>query len=125
MKIKGYLIDVNNREAKVVEIEKSLDSYYKILQCDTIDIVSRKIGDKWFDIVCDDNGLLMDKPKLSAVDSEGKPQLVGNLFIVKYDGVDDLTSLDDESIKYIEERIMEVTTNLHSEPYPILTELGW
>ena len=50
MMIKGVLIDVVNNTVKVVKIDKKLESYYKILNCNTIDITSRYIGDKLFDM---------------------------------------------------------------------------
>ena len=125
MKIKGVLVDVKNEKVEVVEIEKTLEEYYRILNCDCIDIISRKIGEKWFDIVCDDEGLLKENPKISAIDNTNQPQLCGNLFIVKFDGVEDITSISDEEAEYIMERIMLVSTNFYPKGYPILTQLGW
>lgn len=122
--IKGILVDVQNEEVKVVEIEDELQSYYKILCCDIIDITQRKIGDKHFDIVCDDEGLLKENPKISAIDVLNRPQLVGNLFIVNFNG-QDITSLDDEDIKYVKERIHVVRTNYYPNGYPMVTQLGF
>lgn len=44
------------------EFEDDLYAYYKLLDCDTIDIVSRDINGIPVSIVCDDNGLLVDNP---------------------------------------------------------------
>ena len=96
-KITGVLIDVKEGTAKKTTIEKSLDGYYKALDCDCIDIAAREIGGKMFDIILDDEGLLKNDPIMSGVQN-GHPCFVGNLFIVKYNGRGDVTSLsDDES----------------------------
>lgn len=124
-KIKGILIDVKNEEVKIVEVEKSLRSYYKILDCNTIDIVSRKIGNKCFDIVCDDEGLFKSPQKISAIDNFGTPRLVGNLFIVKFDERDDITSLDQDEIEYVMKRIVKLSTYNFPNGYPMLTGLNW
>lgn len=105
--IKGVFIDVENATASARTIEKSLDGYYKLLGCDTIDIVERLIDGRLFSIVCDDDALL--KPSLlGAIDKDGHPMLYGNLFVVKFDGVDDVMSLNDNEIDYILQHIVPV-----------------
>lgn len=121
MKIKGVLVDVMNEKVEVVEIEKSLQSYYNILNCDCIDIVSRKIGGREFDIVCDDEGLLKDPQKISAIDIMRQPMLVGNLFIVKFDGIEDITSLNDDEINHVLKNCRKIATNKYPKGYKILT----
>lgn len=103
--IKGILINVYEGYVKVVEVEKALDEYYRILGCSCIDIVRRKIGNKTFEIVVDDEGALKAKPIISAVDTYGNPALVGNLFIVKFNGNDDITSLNEQDINFIKSKI--------------------
>lgn len=100
-KIKGVLVDTINNEVKGIEIEKKLESYYELLNCDTIDIITRFVGDLRVEIVCDDEGLLKNDPITSALDYNCNPILVGNLFIVKFDNKSDITSLTDEEINYI------------------------
>ena len=63
----------------------SLEDYYRYLKCDCIDIPSRRVGTVYYDIICDDNGLLVEEPIVSAVDSNYKPMLVGNLLFCHYD----------------------------------------
>ena len=60
--ITGVLVNPDEKTVKKVTIEKSLDSYYKTLDCSCIDIVTRKIGGRRFDIICDDEGLYKDDP---------------------------------------------------------------
>lgn len=123
MNIKGVLIDVKNENCEAVEIGKSLNEYYRVLDCTTIDIVARRIGGRDFEIICDDEGLYSSDPQISAIDNLGQPQLVGNLFIVKFDGADDVTSLNDEEIEFIKSKVVRMRTRQHMRGYPILTEV--
>lgn len=96
-KLLGVLVDVYNEKAQELEIDDELDSFYKILDCSCIDIVQRHIGSrikKSFTIVCDDEGLFRDPPKISAIDNLGQAQLVGNIFIVGLSDGEDLISLE-------------------------------
>lgn len=122
-KITGYLIDVQNGTAGHVTIDKSLESYYKILNCEFIDITHRVIvgEQREFDIICDDEALMNDDARLSAVDTHGNMMLFGNLFVVKFDGVDDEMSLTEDDINYVKQYVKTLGTYRHPEPYPILT----
>ena len=124
MKIKGMLIDVQNETAKVVEVEKKLESYYDILKCDTIDIVERKIGGQLFDIVADDEGLF-NQPKISAINDMGEPMLVGNLFIVNYDGKGDITSLEENDIQHLQNFVEIMYTKQYPEGYPMVVQMEY
>ena len=85
--MKAFLLDAENRQTRTVEVDDAdhLNAYYQLLNCSLVDITSRKIGGKYFDIVTDDEGLLKEAPIVSAVDSDGKPVLVGNLLFCNYD----------------------------------------
>lgn len=97
--IHGILI--KNGTFQVKDIEDTLESYYKELKCDTIDIVTRRFGNKYFDIVCDDEGLYHDG-YISMMDEELRsPTLVGNLFICNHDCNGVLTSLTEEDCTHI------------------------
>ena len=78
--MKMLLLDVKNREVKMVEANE-LDDYYRLIGCRTIDIVSRSIGDVRVEIVIDDEGALVDKPKVSTIDIDCTPMLFGNLLV--------------------------------------------
>ena len=90
--ITGYLIDVQNETHGPRTIEKALRSYYEIIGCRLIAMPEHQIGvnrgrfhGKRFTIICDDESLFADQPKISAIDNLGQPMLCGNLFIVKTD----------------------------------------
>ena len=97
--MKAFLIDVENVEAKEIELEPDLDTLYKLVNCSTIDIVTRKVGDVLFDVVCDDEGLLKAPYRVSAIDSVGRPMLVGNLLFCHHDNEGNLTGLSENDIK--------------------------
>lgn len=101
-KITGYFVDPENGIAEPRTIDKSLAGYYSLLRCDMIDMPERYIGKRVFTIICDDEGLLKAPAYVSAVGSDGSPMLVGPLFVVKFDGVDDVTSLSDEELDYVD-----------------------
>lgn len=104
----GYLIDPVGASG-TCEIPHNLDGYYKLLDCQTIDIVRRKIGGKYYDIVCDDEGLFKDQVKVSAVDGNGQAMLVGKLLICKHDGKGNETGLSQEDILNIESCLIRRT----------------
>lgn len=99
--IAGVLIDPEKRLAAVRTIPKSLEGYYKALDCTTIDITRRYIGGRLFEIVVDDEGALRTNPVVSAVDHEMRPMLYGRLFITQYDGGEDLKDLTEAEAEHI------------------------
>lgn len=125
MKTKMLLIDVKNSGVCVVRAD-GLDDYYKLIDCRCIDIVSRRIGENVYDIICDDEGLLVDSPRVSAVDSAGQPMLVGNLLIAGLaDEEGHLTDLTADDIDYIAKRVLVARTADCVKGYPILTQCNY
>ena len=124
--MKMLLLDVKNREVKTVEAN-GLDDYYKIIGCRTIDIISRSIGDVRVEIVIDDEGALVDKPKVSAIDIDCTPMLFGNLLVasgrVTEDG--ELTELTRAEINEIMDNVATITTSVYTEPYPAFVEVDY
>lgn len=108
--IRGFLIDPENNTAEERTIEKSLTSYYATLRCSRIGIVSRGIGGKRYDIICDDEALLKSPAYTSALDPDDNPALFNSLFVVKFDGREDVTDLDDEDIDNIGGHLSAVMT---------------
>ena len=122
------MIDVENRKVKLVEAN-GLKDYYKLIGCRTVDIVHRTIGDDIeVEIVIDDEGALVESPKVSAISPEGTPALYGNLLIasgrVTEDG--ELTELDRDEIEALMTwYIATITTSVYKEPYPALVEVNY
>ena len=90
-----------------------LNDYYRELRCSVFDVVNRKVGDKFFDIYVDDNGLFVKEPRPSffgkaLFSSTYEPMLVGNLLFANHDKEGNTTDLSDEDIEMIKSRIVEV-----------------
>ena len=124
--LRGVLVDVKNETASVAEIPDDLDEFYRILNCDCIDIVVRSIGGRFrkkFNIVCDDEGLYKNPQKISAINNMGQPQLVGNLFIIgDLDPEGNLLSLTEYDEAYILSKVQKIGTTKFPAGYPMLTQ---
>jgi len=127
--IKAYYVDPITDTAKAVDIVPELDTYYDMLHCRTIDIVNRGFGQKGktrFDIICDDEGLFADDPRISAIDALGKPMLVGSLLVVgEPDDDGNETSLTDEDVRLLERYTMHLSTRNHPHGYNMLTYMSY
>lgn len=105
-KVTGVLIDVMAGRAIVYTVKSgTLEEYYRILNCTTFDIATRRIGTGVYDIYCDDEGLLQCNPIVSAVSDDRHPMLVGNLFVAK-------TNDEGETISLSMDEIGEVIDNI-------------
>ena len=124
--MKMLFLDVENREVKCVEAN-GLDDYYRFIGCRTIDIVSRSIGDVRVEIIIDDEGALVNNPKISAIDIDGTPMLFGNLLVasgrVTEDG--ELTELTKAEVDEIMNNIATITTSVYKEPYQVFVEMDY
>lgn len=113
--MKALLIDTVNKEVKQVNPE-GLKDYYELIGCRVVDIVTRKIGRKFYEIICDDEGTFVDDPLISAIDDLGRVMLVGNLIICgKVNSEGDLTDLSSNDIRYIKQRVQKLNTRMHSD----------
>lgn len=113
--MKALLLDTVEKTTKIVNPE-TLQDYYKMIGCRYIDIVTRKIGRKVYDIICDDEGTFVDDPLISAIDDMGRVMLVGNLIICGLaDDEGELTGLSPEDIRYIKKRIQTLDTRKHAD----------
>ena len=87
---------INQRDFfKATTIDDDLQVFYDIIGCECIDIVKRKIGDNYYNIICDDEGLFVEKPIISLAHPTDMYQTIhGNVIIT---GIEDengnLTSL--------------------------------
>ena len=125
--MKMLMINVENRKVEMVEAN-TLTDYYKLIGCRTIDIISRSIGNVRVEIVLDDEGCLVNAPKISAINSNGEPILFGNLLIASGKVTDDgeLTELDQDEIEAIKTwYLATITTSVYKEPYPVLVEVDY
>lgn len=118
---------VNEKGMEVVEIPNDIDKFYEIIGCRCIDIATRRIGEKkkYYDIIVDDEGLLVDNPRVSAIDSNLKAMLVGNLIITNYNDEGETTTLTNEDIVYLSQYV-EKLFNFRTYEYQwLLTEVNY
>lgn len=125
--ITGYLIDIQRETHGPRTIEKALRSYREIIGCHLVDMTERQFGvtrgrfhGKRYTIICDDESLFMDRPKISAINNLGQPMLCGNLFIVKTDDQGDAVSLGPDDIEYLAQFVLLQGTRNYPRPYPML-----
>lgn len=125
-KIKVLIVDTK-KGFSIETINNSLDDFYSIIDCSCIDIATRKIGNngKYYDIICDDEGLLQDKPKVSAIASNGSGMLVGNLIITNYNSNGETTSLTENDIEYLLNYCQMFRHRITGEIIPLLTEVDY
>lgn len=110
------LLDTDILEPQIIETEGGLKEWYRLLRCDSIDIASRKIGGRYYDLIIDDEGLQKSRVKITALDKEQQPVLVGNLIICNYDGDGGETSLTDEDIENITSQLLILTEANAEQP---------
>ena len=124
--MKMLMLDVENKDVKMVEAN-GLDDYYKLIGCRTIDIIHRRIGDVEVEIVCDDEGVLVENPKPSGINVDGTPVLFGNLLIASGRITDDgeLTELTEAEIDEIMGNVATISTSVYTEPYPVFVEVDY
>lgn len=119
--MKAVYLNVKDCEkAQVVEIEDELAVFYDLIGCSCITVVERKIGEHYYDIIADDEGLFVEDPRVSALDSTGHGVLVGNLIVVKHDGKGEFQSLTDEEAQEVLQAAQLVFSVKHNEAYQVL-----
>lgn len=123
--IKAFLVDIQSKRAEAVEFEPSLKKYYELLHCDTIDIVERSVGGRVFDIICDDEGLMVDKPVISAIDGACEPMLVGSLLFAHHDNEGATTGLSEEDCAHLLRHVRHVRTVNDPDGHPCVVETGY
>lgn len=106
-KLLGYLVDPGESVAMPVSVGSKLSDFYRLLHCESIDIVRRKIGNNYYSIVCDNYGLFTDEtPKFCGFTSKGEPMLAGSLLILRSRYNDsELYPLTAEDVKNITQNI--------------------
>lgn len=123
--IKCFLVDIKDKSAKEIDFEPSLKKYYELLNCDTIDIVTRSVGGQTFDVICDDEGLMVDKPVISAVDSKMEAMLVGSLLFAHHNAEGETTGLTHEECQHLLGHVRHVTTRNDPEGHPCVVGLEY
>ena len=108
----GRILLYDGKELQEIDINLEWQEMVKAIGCDYMDIVTRKIGGKWFDIVCDDEFLLWEEPSLEwvTVMDAGMRQtiLMGSVLFTKSNDEGETMPLSDEDIKTIKGALTDV-----------------
>lgn len=122
-----FLVSIEDKKAEKVVIDHSLQAFYDTIHTinNTIDIVSRNIGGKYFDVICDDDGLAREPHHCSAVDKEGNPMLVGSFLVANHDEAGETRSLTDEDIELIQKSVQLVRTRNLQDLHPIIVDMEY
>lgn len=123
--ITGVLLDAYEKRVDRAEIAADLRAYYAVLDCNCIDIVSRTIGGKRYDIVCDDEGLFKEDCRISAVDSNYEPMLVGSLFVCQHDGEGNEISISEDDIAHVLRYVRTLPTRRYPDGLVVITNVGY
>lgn len=107
--MKAFLITTDGKTERV-DIDCTLETYYRLLNCTTIDIATRNIGGEDFDIICDDEGLFNENPTVTAYNPYMVgASIVGNILIIGLaDAEGNETELTDLDCDLIEANIVEL-----------------
>ena len=100
-----------NEEPEVIIIKDDYREVKKVLEIESpVTCVQRKIGEKYFDIWIDDEGLLKDNVKGVAYCKDAYEVLVGKCLIANVEG-DEMASLTDEDLEIIYQQLVYVNEN--------------
>ena len=84
-KIDCYIINAKDMVYTKTTIDDNLQTFYNIINTDSIEIIGRKINGKMTQIICDEEGKLKQHQYISAISKENNETLVGNLIIKSTD----------------------------------------
>lgn len=114
--MRAFLVDVENGAADEVDA-CGLADYYRLLNCRLVDIVSWRIGGKWYDIIADDEGI-KEGAKVSAL-CQGQPVLVGNLLVMNIGEDGEEAPLHDLDFERIRAHLLRVVYGDGGEAYAL------
>lgn len=103
-----------NGEHQRIEMNNDLQDYYKYAECSTIDIVYARIGDKLYDIICDDEGLLKENV-FTAFTLKSKVMLAGTIVVVGSNGRGGFKSLTDKDLENIKLNLHNTGRLMHPQ----------
>ncbi len=118
-KIRVLFLDVKNaKEPQIIEVcNDNNDDFHRLIGCDMIDVTQRTLGGKKYCIVADDEGALKYNRKLSVWSFNSYERIYGNVIIANFDGVEDLSSLEDVDVVRL---LMCQARYVTDKPYTVL-----
>lgn len=111
--INVVVLDTTENVIHAKSIERDLDTYYKTINCDLIDIVERKIGNNYYDIICDDEGLFKEGNPTAIITTDNDDnmveQIVGSVIICSHDDDGGTIGLTDKQIDEVLANTFNIT----------------
>lgn len=109
--MRALILDAFNKDIRVVD-PQNLQDYYKLLNCSSVDVTNKKISDKQFNLIFDEEAELSETRRPSAMDDYGHAVLFNNLIIAGEGNLEgNLSDLTDKEIEYIKKYIHIVRTS--------------
>ena len=99
------LIDTERERPQLIDTAGGLEEWRRLLQCQIIDIQERYIEGRPFDFICDDEAGLKAGCKVSGLNKDLQPELLGNLVICKCDDEGHEIGLNKEDIELLKRHI--------------------
>lgn len=92
----GLLLKIGSQISEFIEFKSGVDFIKEKLEIDSpFTVIRRKIGSRYYDIFCDDEGLLKPDIKCCGLCKNYNEMLAGNIIIVREDD----KQFDDEDYK--------------------------
>ena len=123
--MRSFILNVALNLSAEIEIEDSLEEYYRLIDCRVIDITERTIGGVSYDIVCDDEGLLKSDPIVSALDDDLEPVLFGTLIFLHHDDEGKLTELSEKDVDNLSEHVRVISAPEELMGRVVMTGVNW
>lgn len=95
----------------VIDVEENHANLTRLLGCDWLELAMRKIGEHYYDILCDEEGLLKENRAMSAVDLFFRERLYGNLIIAKHNDNGEMVGLTNDEVLEISRNIVTMCTD--------------
>ena len=102
-KVKVLTLEVDHKiraiipHVRFIDSDNTLEEMYRLIGCDLIDIAQVEVGGKFFDVYCDDEFLLKEKP-VPTLFLEDEQVLCGNLVFTVCDKDGKLEDISEEDI---------------------------
>ena len=68
--MKVFLLDTDSLQQQIIETKGGLDEWRRLLKCDLIDIVSYSLEGHTYDIIINDEGLMQERAKPTALSQD-------------------------------------------------------
>lgn len=104
--ITAYIISEKPNQSGKIQMENSLEGFYKALECDNVEILTRAIGGEYYDLIIDGEGRLKERPA-TAYAGDFLEDIKGPAIIAKYEGDGEEHSLTPEDLERIEKNATE------------------